>query len=41
MSWKCAVTGLPYGGAKGGIAVDTTKLSRRELEVLSRRYMQE
>ena len=41
MSWKCAVTGLPYGGAKGGIRVDTTTLSRRELEVLSRRYMQE
>lgn len=41
MSWKCAVTGLPYGGAKGGIAVDTKKLSKRELEVLSRRYMQE
>jgi glutamate dehydrogenase (NAD(P)+) len=41
MSWKCGVTGLPYGGAKGGIAVDTTKISRRELEVLSRRYMQE
>lgn len=41
MSWKCAVTGLPYGGAKGGIAVDTKKLSRRELETLSRRYMQE
>ncbi len=41
MSWKCAVTGLPYGGAKGGICVDTKTLSRRELEVLSRRYMQE
>jgi glutamate dehydrogenase (NAD(P)+) len=41
MSWKCAVTGLPYGGAKGGIRVDTKKLSRRELEVMSRRYMQE
>jgi glutamate dehydrogenase (NAD(P)+) len=41
MSWKCAVTGLPYGGAKGGIAVDTRQISRRELEVLSRRYMQE
>ncbi len=41
MSWKCAVTGLPYGGAKGGIRVDTKTLSRRELEVLSRRYMQE
>lgn len=41
MSWKCAVTGLPYGGAKGGIRVDTKTLSRRELEVMSRRYMQE
>jgi glutamate dehydrogenase (NAD(P)+) len=41
MSWKCAVTGLPYGGAKGGIAVDTRKITRRELEMLSRRYMQE
>jgi glutamate dehydrogenase (NAD(P)+) len=41
MSWKCAVTGLPYGGAKGGIRVDTKTLSRRELEMMSRRYMQE
>ena len=41
MSWKCALTGLPYGGAKGGICVDTTKLSTSELERLSRRYMQE
>ena len=41
MSWKCALAGLPYGGAKGGITVDTHKLSRRELESLSRRYMQE
>ena len=41
MSWKCAVMGLPYGGAKGGIGVDTTTLSKRELEALSRRYMQE
>jgi glutamate dehydrogenase (NAD(P)+) len=41
MSWKCALTGLPYGGAKGGIAVDTHTLSLRELEALSRRYMQE
>ncbi|MBO1325458.1 Glu/Leu/Phe/Val dehydrogenase [Acetobacter sp. TBRC 12305] len=41
MSWKCALTGLPYGGGKGGIAVDTTTLSPRELEALSRRYMQE
>jgi glutamate dehydrogenase (NAD(P)+) len=41
MSWKCALVGLPYGGAKGGVAVDLAKLSRRELESLSRRYMQE
>jgi len=41
MSWKCALAGLPYGGAKGGITVDTHALSLRELENLSRRYMQE
>src|SRR5689334_11247120 len=41
MSWKCALTGLPYGGAKGGIRVDPAALSCRELEALSRRYMQE
>jgi glutamate dehydrogenase (NAD(P)+) len=41
MSWKCALAGLPYGGAKGGITVDPRQLSIRELEALSRRYMQE
>lgn len=41
MSWKCALAGLPYGGAKGGITVDPYALSPRELEALSRRYMQE
>jgi glutamate dehydrogenase (NAD(P)+) len=41
MSWKCALAGLPYGGAKGGVAVDPAKLSRDELEAVSRRYMQE
>jgi len=41
MSWKCALANLPYGGAKGGIACDPTKLSRTELENVSRRYMQE
>jgi glutamate dehydrogenase (NAD(P)+) len=41
MSWKCALVGLPYGGAKGGVNVDLSKLSKRELEALSRRYMQE
>ena len=41
MSWKCALTGLPYGGAKGGIACDPHKLSVHELERLTRRYTQE
>src|SRR5437763_16231761 len=41
MSWKCALAQLPYGGAKGGVAIDPTKLSRNELEAVSRRYMQE
>src|SRR3954447_14318661 len=41
MSWKCALVGLPYGGAKGGVNVDLSTISRRELEALSRRYMQE
>ena len=41
MSWKCALTGLPYGGAKGGIACDPRKLSAGELERITRRYTQE
>jgi glutamate dehydrogenase (NAD(P)+) len=41
MSWKCALVGLPYGGAKGGVCVDPSAISKRELEALSRRYMQE
>jgi glutamate dehydrogenase (NAD(P)+) len=41
MSWKCALTGLPYGGAKGGIACDPGKMSTVELERLTRRYTQE
>jgi glutamate dehydrogenase (NAD(P)+) len=41
MSWKCALAGLPYGGAKGGIACDPLKLSMAELERLTRRYTQE
>jgi glutamate dehydrogenase (NAD(P)+) len=41
MSWKCALAGLPYGGAKGGIACDPGALSQRELERLTRRYTQE
>lgn len=41
MSWKCALVGLPYGGAKGGVIVSPNALSLGELERLSRRYMQE
>ncbi len=41
MSWKCALTGLPYGGAKGGIAVDPRALTVGELERMTRRYTQE
>src|SRR5687768_3922667 len=41
MSWKCALTGLPYGGAKGGIACDPRTLSQGELERLTRRFTQE
>jgi glutamate dehydrogenase (NAD(P)+) len=41
MSWKCALTGLPYGGAKGGIACDPNQMTRDELERLTRRYTQE
>ena len=41
MSWKCALTGLPYGGAKGGITCDPRLLSVKELERLTRRYTQE
>ncbi len=41
MSWKCALTGLPYGGAKGGIECDPTEMSMAELERLTRRFTQE
>jgi glutamate dehydrogenase (NAD(P)+) len=41
MSWKCALTGLPYGGAKGGVTCDPHSLSTGELERLTRRYTQE
>lgn len=41
MSWKCALTGLPYGGAKGGVSVDPRQLSPGELERLTRRFTQE
>ncbi len=38
MTWKCAVVGIPYGGGKGGVAVDPKQLSMRELEGLTRRF---
>lgn len=41
MTWKCAVMNLPYGGAKGGICCDTTKMSDSELEKVTRRYTTE
>jgi glutamate dehydrogenase (NAD(P)+) len=41
MTWKCALTNLPYGGAKGGIAVDPGTLSLAENERLTRRYTSE
>lgn len=41
MTWKCAVLGIPYGGAKGGVVCDPQDLSVRELENLTRRYATE
>jgi len=41
MTWKCALLDLPYGGAKGGIICDPSKLSESELERLTRRYTTE
>ncbi len=38
MTWKCAVVNIPYGGAKGGIEVDPSTLSTKELSRLTRRY---
>lgn len=41
MTWKCALAGLPYGGAKGGVCVNPARLSRAELQRLTRRYIAE
>jgi glutamate dehydrogenase (NAD(P)+) len=41
MTWKCAITGIPFGGAKGGISVDVRQHSKAELERMTRRYASE
>jgi glutamate dehydrogenase (NAD(P)+) len=41
MTWKCALLGIPYGGAKGGIPIDPKKFTVGELERISRRYISE
>ena len=41
MTWKCALMGIPFGGAKGGVKCDPKQLSLRELEGMTRRYTTE
>ena len=41
MTWKCAIASIPFGGAKGGVAVDPKALNRGELERMTRRYASE
>jgi len=41
MTWKCALMGLPFGGAKGGVNCDPSRMSRNELQRLTRRYTTE
>ncbi len=41
MTWKCAIVGLPFGGAKGGVRINPMELSRAELQRVTRRYTME
>ena len=41
MTWKCAVVGIPYGGAKGGVVCDPKQMTQQQLETLTRRYTTE
>src|SRR3989441_1332838 len=41
MTWKCALMGLPFGGAKGGVTCDPKQMSRGELERMTRRFTSE
>jgi len=41
MTWKCAVAHIPFGGGKGGVICDPAKMSKREIEALTRRYIAE
>lgn len=41
MTWKCALMNIPFGGAKGGVCCDTLKMTRREIQALTRRFTSE
>ena len=41
MTWKCAVVGIPFGGAKGGVVCNPKELSERDLQHITRRFISE